>query len=121
LFKTLVGKDPRREDEPLASGSTINRFQHAFTRREAEKPIEERDVIFEVRLNQVERINALNDFLTDVFVRTRKKRLAHIIIDLDPTADPTRRCRLTKTKNGKVELRTPNKTCVSHGVFFSGS
>ena len=35
LFKTIVGKDPRRDDEPLASGSTINRFLHAFTRREA--------------------------------------------------------------------------------------
>ena len=89
LFKTIVGKDPRRDDEPLASGSTINRFLHAFTRREAEKPIEERDVIFEVRRNQIERINAMNDYLIDVFVRTRKKQPAHIIIDLDPTADPT--------------------------------
>lgn len=43
LFKSIVGKDPRCEDEPLASGSTINRFLHAFTRREAEKPLEERD------------------------------------------------------------------------------
>lgn len=40
LFKSIVGKDPRCEDEPLASGSTINRFLHAFTRREAEKPID---------------------------------------------------------------------------------
>ncbi|MFO1003950.1 MAG: transposase [Planctomycetaceae bacterium] len=45
LFKTLVGVDPRLENRPLASGSTINRFQHAFTRREAEKPIEDRDVL----------------------------------------------------------------------------
>jgi hypothetical protein len=89
LFKSIVGKDPSCEDEPLASGSTINRFLHAFTRREAEKPIEERDVIFEVRRSQIERINAMNDLLIDVFVRTRKKRPAHIIIDLDPTADPT--------------------------------
>lgn len=89
LFKTIVGKDPRHADESLASGSTINRFQHAFTRREAEKPIEEREVIFEVRRAQVERINAINDFLIDLFVRTRKKQPAHIIIDLDPTADPT--------------------------------
>ena len=89
LFKTIVGKDPRREDESLASGSTINRFLHAFTRREAEKPLVERNVIFEVRRAQVERINAINDFLMDLFVRTRKKQPAHIIIDLDPTADPT--------------------------------
>jgi hypothetical protein len=89
LFKTVVGKDPRDEEQSLASGSTINRFLHAFTRREAEKPVEERDVIFEVRRAQIERINATNDFLVDVFVRTRKTPPAHIIIDLDPTADPT--------------------------------
>jgi len=88
LFKTIVGRDPR-DEQSLASGSTINRFQHAFTRREAQKPIEERDVIFEVRNAQVERINALNDFLVDVFVRTRKQQPAHVIIDLDPTDDPT--------------------------------
>jgi len=89
LFKTIVGKDPRDQDASLASGSTINRFLHSFTRRECEKPIEDRDVIFEVRRAQVERINALNDFLIDVFVRTRKQKPAHIIIDLDPTDDPT--------------------------------
>ena len=89
LFKTIVGKDPRDQDASLASGSTINRFLHSFTRRECEKPIEERDVIFEVRRAQTERINALNDFLIDVFVRTRKQPPAHIIIDLDPTDDPT--------------------------------
>lgn len=95
LFKTIVGIDPRSEDRPLASGSTINRFQHAFTRREAEKPLEERDVIFEVRRAQIERINGLNEFLVDAFVRTRKTRPAHVIIDLDPTDD---------TAHGKQQL-----------------
>lgn len=88
LFKTIAGIDPR-EKMSLPSGSTINRFQHAFTRREADKPMEERDVIFEVRKAQIERVNALNEFLVDVFVRTRKQQPASIIIDLDPTDDPT--------------------------------
>ena len=88
LFKTIAGIDPR-EKISLPSGSTINRFQHAFTRREADKPLEERDVIFEVRKAQIERINALNEFLVDVFVRTRKEQPTSIIIDLDPTDDPT--------------------------------
>jgi hypothetical protein len=88
LFKTIVGIDPRMEDRPLASGSTINRFQHAFTRREAEKPIEERDVIFEVRRAQLDRLYALNEFLIDVFVRTRLKPLEEVVIDIDPTDDP---------------------------------
>ncbi|MCA8999866.1 MAG: hypothetical protein KDA80_22920 [Planctomycetaceae bacterium] len=48
LLKTIAGLNPSEENSQ-ASGSTINRFQHAFTRREAEKPIEEQDVIFEVR------------------------------------------------------------------------
>lgn len=88
LFKTIVGVDPRDEDRPLASGSTLNRFQHAFTRREAEKPLEDRDVLFEVRRAQIERINGLNEFLIDVFVRTRTVCPTQVIIDLDPTDDP---------------------------------
>lgn len=88
LFKTIAGVDPRSE-QSLASGSTINRFQHAFTRRECQKPIEERDVIFEVRDAQIQRIYALNDFLVDVFVRTRKQQPERVVIDLDPTDDPT--------------------------------
>ena len=48
LFKTIAEVDPRHE-QSLASGSTINRFQHADTRREAEKPVEEREVLCEVR------------------------------------------------------------------------
>lgn len=88
LFKTIVGVDPRDEDRPLASGSTINRFQHAFTRREQAQPIEDRRVIFEVRHAQVERVNGLNEFLIDAFVRTRKVPLTRVVIDLDPTDDP---------------------------------
>ena len=55
LFKTIVGVDPRHEDRLLASGSTVNQFQQAYTRREAQQPLEERDVIFEVRAAQIER------------------------------------------------------------------
>lgn len=89
LFKTIAGIDPRNDETSLASGSTINRFHHAFTRREAEKPPEDRDVLFEVRRAQTERIRALNEFLIDVFVRTRKAPLDEVVIDLDPTDDPT--------------------------------
>ena len=39
--------------------------------RDVKKPIDEREVIFEVRRAQVERINAINDFLIDLLVRTR--------------------------------------------------
>jgi hypothetical protein len=34
----------------LASGSTLNHFEHAYTRHEAEKPLQQRDVLFEQRI-----------------------------------------------------------------------
>lgn len=44
LFRTLVGISPDQE-RGLASGSTLTRFHHAYTRRDAELPPEERPVV----------------------------------------------------------------------------
>ena len=44
LFQTLVYGCPD-EEKALASGSTVNRFHHAYTRRQAELPLEERPVL----------------------------------------------------------------------------
>jgi hypothetical protein len=41
LFQTLVDVPPDAE-QPLASGSTLNRFHHAYTRRQAELPLAQR-------------------------------------------------------------------------------
>ncbi|MFO1000667.1 MAG: hypothetical protein U0936_10025 [Planctomycetaceae bacterium] len=62
--RPLVGVDPRLENRPLASGSTINRFQHAFTRREAEKS-RSKTAMYVLKFDepQIERINGLNEFL----------------------------------------------------------
>ncbi|MFO1003949.1 MAG: transposase [Planctomycetaceae bacterium] len=49
----------------------------------------------EVRRAQIERINGLNEFLIDAFVRTRKQMPKRVIIDLDPTDD---------TAHGKQQL-----------------
>lgn len=87
LFQTLAGVSPGVE-RPLASGSTANRFLHAYTRRDAELPLEERPVLFEVRRAQLERITRMNEYLVDLFIRTRRKRPERIVIDLDPTDDP---------------------------------
>jgi len=87
LFKTLVGHSPEDQDQPLASGSTCNRFLHAYTRREAEKDPEDREVLLEQRAAELQRIRGLNEFLVDVFVRTRREVPERIIIDLDPTDD----------------------------------
>jgi len=47
LFQTLVGGTPDGE-RTLASGSTLNRFHHAYTRRQAELPLAERPVLGEI-------------------------------------------------------------------------
>lgn len=87
LFQTLAGVSPDPE-QPLASGSTVNRFVHAYTRRDAELPVEDRPVLYEVRQAHLDRITQLNTYLVDLFARTRRSIPARIVIDLDPTDDP---------------------------------
>jgi hypothetical protein len=88
LFQTLADVSPSA-DKPLASGSTLARFMQAFTRREAEKPLEEREVLGEVDAAQTQRLKILNDYLPELFIRTRRQVPAFVIIDLDPSDDPT--------------------------------
>ncbi|MBW3543788.1 MAG: IS1380 family transposase [Planctomycetes bacterium] len=87
LFQTLADVSPSVE-RPLASGSTSNRFLHAYTRRDAELPLEERPALLEVRRAQLERITRMNEYLVDLFIRTRRQKPERIVIDLDPTDDP---------------------------------
>lgn len=96
LFLTIAGVDPseqvgdeKTEAPALSSGSTLARFQYAYTRREAQIPIEERPVLLEQRAAQLDRIQVINEYLVDLFVRTRQERPRHIVIDIDPTDDPT--------------------------------
>jgi hypothetical protein len=88
LFQTVCDVPPQ-EDNPLASGSTLNRFQHAYTRREAKKPLEERDVLFECRAAHLERIKQMNRYLVELFIRTRREPPQRIVLDFDATDDPT--------------------------------
>src|ERR1700693_862605 len=88
LFQILADVSPDAE-QPLASGSTLARFQYAFTRREAELPLEERPVLLEVRAAQIQRLKILNGYLVDLFVRTRTQAPTEIILDVDATDDPT--------------------------------
>lgn len=87
LFQILADVSPDA-DNPLASPSTLARFQYAFTRRQAELPVEERPVLSEVRAAQTGRIKILNDYLVDLFIRTRRVRPAEIILDVDASDDP---------------------------------
>jgi hypothetical protein len=88
LFQTLADVQPDGE-RLLASGSTLNRFHHAYTRRQAEVPVEERPVLREVDAAQSQRVQILNDYLAELFIRTRRRRPLYIILDIDPTDDPT--------------------------------
>jgi hypothetical protein len=87
LFQILADVSPDT-DHPLASGSTLARFQYAYTRRQAELPREERPVLQEVRAAQTGRIKILNDYLVDLFIRTRRTPPAEIILDIDASDDP---------------------------------
>ena len=88
LFQTLADVSPNA-DRPLASGSTMARFKQAFTRRQAELPIEDRDVLGEVDAALSHRLKILNAYLPELFIRTRRQAPAFVIIDLDPSDDPT--------------------------------
>jgi hypothetical protein len=82
LFQALAGVSPN-PDRPLASGSTLARFHHAYTRREAHKPPHEREVILEQRRAQIQRIRLLNEYLVELFAKTRSHPPTHVILDLD--------------------------------------
>lgn len=86
LFQILaeVAPDP---EQPLASGSTLARFQYAYTRRQAVEPGEP-EVLLQRRAAQIARLKILNDFLVDLFIRTRTTPPAEIVLDLDATDDP---------------------------------
>jgi hypothetical protein len=88
LFQAVADVPPTPA-QPLASGSTMNRFQHAFTRRQAERPPEERAVLREVDAAQSQRLKVLNDYLPELFIRTRRQVPTLLTIDLDASDDPT--------------------------------
>jgi DDE family transposase len=87
LFQILADVVPDPE-HPLASGSTLARFQYAYTRRQAAFPPEERPVLGEIDRAQTQRLRLLNDYLVALFIRTRRQPPTEIILDVDATDDP---------------------------------
>jgi hypothetical protein len=87
LFQILADVAPDA-DNPLASPSTLSRFQYAFTRRQADRPLEDRPVLREIRAAQTGRIKILNAYLVDLFLRTRRAPPAAIVLDVDASDDP---------------------------------
>jgi Transposase DDE domain group 1 len=88
LFRTLVGVSPDQQ-RGLASGSTLARFHHAYTRRDAERPAAERPVLLEQQRAQCQRIKIGNHYLVETFIRTRRRRPSVLILDLDASDDAT--------------------------------
>jgi hypothetical protein len=88
LFQTLVDVTPDAE-RPLASGSTLNRFHQAYTRRQAERPVAERPMLQEIDAALTHRLRLFNDYLPELFIRTRRTPPTFVILDIDPTDDPT--------------------------------
>ncbi len=88
LFQTIADVSPD-DDQPLASRSTLNRHQYAYTRRDAQLEPEQRPALLDQRAAQTGRIKILNDFLVDQFIRTRTTPPAEVVIDLDASDDPT--------------------------------
>lgn len=86
LFQILADLAPD-PDQPLASGSTLARFQYAYTRRQPTGPDEPETLLLQ-RAAQTGRLKILNDYLVDLFIRTRRTPPSHITLDLDPTDDP---------------------------------
>jgi len=89
LFQTLLDVAPDDEDATLASASTLSRFQYAYTRRQAHLPVEERPVLLEQQSARNQRLVIVNDYLVELFVRTRTEPPKYVILDLDATDDPT--------------------------------
>jgi hypothetical protein len=87
LFQILQGVAPQPA-RPLACTSTLNRFLYGYTRRDAEMPREERPSLLQQRRAQIQRLRACNEFLVDLFLRTRTRPPTQIILDLDATDDP---------------------------------
>jgi hypothetical protein len=87
LFQILADVSPDAA-QPLASASTLNRFQYAYTRRQHEVPEEDRPAYRDMYTARTARLHVLNDFLLDWFIRTRPTPPVQVIIDLDGTADP---------------------------------
>lgn len=87
LFQMLLGNAPDAE-QPLASTSTLNRFLYGYTRRDAQLPLLERPSLLLQRRVQIERLRAANQFLVELFIRTRAQAPTRLVIDLDATDDP---------------------------------
>jgi hypothetical protein len=86
LFHLLADQSPDAE-RPLASAATLARFQYAFTRRQAGD--DDTAILRQRRAARIHRLRVLNDYLVDLFLRTRRTAPTEVILDVDASDDPT--------------------------------
>jgi hypothetical protein len=86
VYQILAGY-PDCNDAPELRGD-LSRFQYAFTRRQAELPLEERPVVGQIAAAQTKRMRILNDYLVDLFIRTRHTVPAEVLLDADASDAP---------------------------------
>jgi hypothetical protein len=89
LMQVLVDQVPGAEEATLASGSTLARFRYGYTRRQQQLPVDERTIEQECQAAKCQRLRVLNQFLTELFVKTRRTPPRRIVLDFDATDDPT--------------------------------
>lgn len=89
LLQVLVDHAPGTDGATLASGSTLARFRYCYTRRQQDLSLDERTIEQECQAAKCERVRALNRYLADLFVKTRRDQPARITLDFDATDDPT--------------------------------
>lgn len=88
-MQVLADRAPGTGDATLASGSTLARFRYAYTRREQQLPVDDRTIDEECQAAKCERLRVVNQFLMDLFIKTRTIAPKHMILDFDATDDPT--------------------------------
>jgi hypothetical protein len=88
LFHILADLDPDAE-QPLASAATLTRFQYAYTRRQLADDDDGTKVLLLRRAARIQRLRLLNDYLVDLFIRTRTTAPTEVILDIDASDDPT--------------------------------
>jgi hypothetical protein len=86
LFHLLADHSPNPE-QPLASAATLARFQYAFTRRQAGD--DDTEILRQRRTARIQRLRVLNDYLVELFLRTRRTAPTEVILDIDASDDPT--------------------------------
>jgi Transposase DDE domain group 1 len=88
LFHILADLSPDAE-QPLASAATLTRFQYAYTRRQLDDDDDGTKVLLLRRAARIQRLHLLNDYLVDLFIRTRTTAPTEVILDIDASDDPT--------------------------------